>query len=169
VYSSPHCTQRCGGSRRKNDQAGSSSVFLRRGLLCATHNCFNVYQYVASTTFRKVCMYAAPTSPPQVAWPFSSTHTSYALSVIPPLTTRRPQNGIHLRCRVPSKSQQVLVSMVDAAASKSVSTSGRGGTGRGVGGGRGTAGIRIMVTTRDVSKLISSLRKVVKPLKVRRT
>lgn len=61
------------------------------------------------------------------------------------------------------------MSLVDAAASKPVSTIGRGGTGGSGGGGSGAAGVRIMVTTRDVSKLILSLRKVVKPLKVRRT
>ena len=59
--------------------------------------------------------------------------------------------------------------MIDAAASKSASTSGRGGIGGGGGGGGGATGIRVMVTTRDASKLISSLRKVVKPLKVCRT
>lgn len=61
------------------------------------------------------------------------------------------------------------MSMVDAAASKSGPTGGRGGTGGGGGGGGGAAGLRIMMTTRDASKLISSVRKVVKPLKVRRT
>lgn len=100
---------------------------------------------------------------------FSSTYTSHAPSILPPFTSRRPLNDTQPPFRVQSKSQQVLMSMVDAAASKSGPTGGRGGTGGGGGGGGGAAGLRIMMTTRDASKLISSVRKVVKPLKVRRT
>lgn len=70
---------------------------------------------------------------------------------------------------VPSKSQSALVTLIEASTGSLSSQGGRGGGGRNTGdagAGTGATGVRMMLTTRDASKLTGSLRKCVKPFKV---
>ena len=83
----------------------------------------------------------------------------------PPNTTGK--HATWIRARVPSQGQQALLRIVQSSAVAAgegvTSNSGGGGGGE---GGPSPAGVRLMLTTREPSKVIFALREVVKPLKV---